>query len=255
MTPAIAVMSRLPIPDKTKTRLIDPMTAEEGAVFHLACLKDVSEVVRELNLPSYLYVTGDNYECFKGKHLTASGFAGYGLTDEEWSRFIIRVQVGENLGERMSHIFRDLLTGHSAVLIIGTDIPGILPRDLRQGLQRLQSFDLVMGPAVDGGYYLIGMNNYYPELFIDIPWGTGEVLSRTLAAAVKNGRSYSLLESKIDIDTFQDVCAYHSSILFNHNQVFSRHANRFLVQMIHKYHCHNKKGETPCSLKIPLKRL
>jgi glycosyltransferase A (GT-A) superfamily protein (DUF2064 family) len=90
MGPALVIMSKLPIPGKTKTRLIGKLSQKECAAFHLACLKDISNLVREINLPSYLYITGSNYSLFRGKELTQYKLKQFGLSEAELDRFIIR---------------------------------------------------------------------------------------------------------------------------------------------------------------------
>jgi hypothetical protein len=103
--------------------------------------------------------------------------------------------------------FRD---SKGATVIVGSDIPGISPDIIQQAFEGLQKNDLVLGPALDGGYYLIGMKKTipaetYPRLFDGINWGTGEVLSQTLQTARESGLRFVLLESLTDVDRPVDL--------------------------------------------------
>ena len=98
--------------------------------------------------------------------------------------------------------FRD---GAGHVLLIGTDCPGITAQILEKGFQQLERNDLVLGPAADGGYYLIGLKRVYPELFSTIPWGTENVLERSLEIARLQGLSTILLDLLHDVDRPEDL--------------------------------------------------
>ena len=119
-------------------------------------------------------------------------------------------QTGLDLGQRMANAFCDLFTeGAEQVVLIGSDIPGIDATYLRNGFEQLGNSDLVIGPAVDGGYCLIGFNRqaFNPGLFEQIPWSTGQVLELTLVAAENAGLSVALLSTLRDIDTLEDLRA------------------------------------------------
>jgi hypothetical protein len=91
-------------------------------------------------------------------------------------------------------------------LLIGTDCPELTPRLLQEALERLAENDLVLGPARDGGYYLIGLKAPQPGLFPpDMPWGTDRVLNKTLEAAARQGLQVALLETLGDIDRPEDL--------------------------------------------------
>jgi rSAM/selenodomain-associated transferase 2 len=97
-------------------------------------------------------------------------------------------------------------------VLIGTDCPGIRPAHLARAFQVLRHKDLVLGPAHDGGYYLIGLRRPVRELFDGIPWGTGEVLERTLSAARVRGLRVDLLECLHDVDRPEDIPAWEKEI-------------------------------------------
>lgn len=119
-----------------------------------------------------------------------------------------------NLGDRMHHSFSQAFTtGAKRVVMIGTDCPSVELADIRRAWTVLADHDLVLGPATDGGYWLIGLNRPRPELFKDINWSTSTVLSETLACANQLGLSHQLLRPLSDVDTKTDWDAY----LANHS--------------------------------------
>lgn len=110
-------------------------------------------------------------------------------------------QTGDDLGKRMNHAIRYLCgVGAEKVAVLGTDSP-TLPSDyLLRAFHLLDSDDLVLGPAEDGGYYLIALNEPIDALFQNISWSSAEVLKSTLQYAQQSGLSYSLLPAWYDID-------------------------------------------------------
>ena len=94
-------------------------------------------------------------------------------------------------------------------LIIGTDCPALDAHRLSQAFDQLSHYDLVLGPALDGGYYLIGMQRLIPELFVGINWGTEIVMKQTLEIAQHLNLSYSLLDTLADIDRPEDLALFN----------------------------------------------
>jgi rSAM/selenodomain-associated transferase 1 len=123
------------------------------------------------------------------------------------------VQEGQDLGERMANAFaRSFESGMEKVLLIGTDCPTLQSQHLNQAFEALTHSDLVLGPATDGGYYLIGMKRKADYLFEGISWSTAEVVSQTLAVATAHGLHFTLLDELSDIDTQEDWERYRSQI-------------------------------------------
>jgi rSAM/selenodomain-associated transferase 1 len=123
------------------------------------------------------------------------------------------VQDGQDLGERMAHAFaRSFESGMDKVVLIGTDCPTLQSHHLHEAFEALTHSDLVLGPATDGGYYLIGMKRRADYLFEGITWSTAEVLSQTLALATAHGLNSILLDELSDIDTQEDWERYRSQI-------------------------------------------
>lgn len=123
------------------------------------------------------------------------------------------VQVGQDLGERMKNAFAENFeSGMEKVVLIGTDCPSLEGIHLSQAFEVLDQSDLVLGPARDGGYYMIGMKCRADFLFEGITWSTELVLSQTLALAAEQGLQTSLLPVLEDIDTLEDWERYCSQI-------------------------------------------
>jgi rSAM/selenodomain-associated transferase 2 len=102
--------------------------------------------------------------------------------------------------------------GMRRVVLVGTDIPGIRPAHLAKAFQALRRKDVVIGPARDGGYYLIGLRRPARELFEGIPWGSREVLERTLYAAAAAGLKVELLERLHDVDRPEDIPVWEEEV-------------------------------------------
>ena len=121
------------------------------------------------------------------------------------------VQEGQDLGERMANAFaRSFELGMDKVVLIGTDCPTLQSNHLNEAFEALTHSDLVLGPATDGGYYLIGMNRRADYLFEVITWSTSQVLSETLNVASQHGLTTTLLHELDDIDTQEDWQRYSS---------------------------------------------
>lgn len=122
--------------------------------------------------------------------------------------FPLLPQRGADLGERMSSLVADLLAeGHRGVVVIGSDSPTLPAEHVADAARALANgvADLVLGPAEDGGYYLIGLARPQPALFAEIPWSTDRVLSLTRARAAGLGLRTLVLPEWFDVDTASDL--------------------------------------------------
>jgi len=130
------------------------------------------------------------------------------IEEEIWGNnlFQNKIQEGNDLGERMKNAFNSSFTaGYEKIIIIGTDCPGINKSILENAFMALNNLDIVIGPATDGGYYLLGMKKEYPFLFQNIEWSTDKVLQQTIDLCNKNRLSYFLLPELSDIDEEKDL--------------------------------------------------
>lgn len=115
-----------------------------------------------------------------------------------------RLQKGIDLGERMLNAFTEgSKAGYERMVIIGSDMYDLSPSDIEQAFSLLDQKDFVVGPAKDGGYYLLGMKKVKKDLFSDKAWGTGNVLKHTLNDL--QTENYALLDERNDVDIFEDI--------------------------------------------------
>lgn len=198
---ALIIFAKAPAPGQVKTRLCPPLTPDEAATLHGSFVLDTLErtkiAVTRLTLPIDRYLA-----C-----APSSTLAFFKIMEERQGVKLID-QEGDDLGARMSQAFATMFArSYQRVLIVGTDVPSLPLDHYRQALALLEQHDLVLGPALDGGYYLIGLNKPAPTLFENIPWSTGQVLALTRKKADNLGLSQALLPEWRDIDTIDDVKA------------------------------------------------
>ncbi|HEX5646026.1 MAG TPA: TIGR04282 family arsenosugar biosynthesis glycosyltransferase [Nitrospira sp.] len=196
---ALIVFAKAPIPGQVKTRLCPPLTPDEAATLHGSFVLDTLErtkaaaVTCKLPLDRYLACSPSSTHVF------------FRIMEERQGVRLMD-QVGDDLGARMNQAFETLFTqGYKRGLIIGTDTPSLPLERFQQALSALESHDLVLGPAFDGGYYLIGLNRPIPDLFTGIPWSTDQVLALTQEKARALGLKTALLTPWRDIDTISDL--------------------------------------------------
>lgn len=186
ISPRLSIFARLPVPGKVKTRLI-PALGEEGAARLYARLLALTvDVARESGLDFELRVTGGEIGAFQG------------LFGDD----VPVVDQGDgDLGVRMARV-------QAPALIIGSDCPGITAPLLRAAAGALEDRRVVLGPANDGGYYLIGYREPVPFLFEDMEWSTPKVLPETLARLAARGHGPAILPELADIDTAEDLAQW-----------------------------------------------
>jgi rSAM/selenodomain-associated transferase 1 len=129
---------------------------------------------------------------------------------QKWlgSTLLFLPQNGADLGERMKNSFIDVFTkGFQRAILIGSDSPDLPKKYIKQAFTILQTKNMVLGPTVDGGYYLIGFNTYTftPSVFEDIPWGNQTVFQETMTKIKQAHRSLGLLPIWSDVDTIVDL--------------------------------------------------
>ena len=201
----LVVLTRYPEPGRAKTRLIPALGPEGAAVAHAEMVRHTLETVdafarsRPEVRVSVWYAGGDRARF--------EAFLGHGRD--------YRPQSGADLGARMNAVFTELCADGATVVAIGTDCPDLSPGILREAFDAFdgdgEPLDLVLGPATDGGYYLIGLRAAAPTLFDSVPWGTSEVRGVTLARAEQVGLSVRLLEALHDVDEPADLAIWYRS--------------------------------------------
>ncbi len=121
---------------------------------------------------------------------------------DSWS---MKIQNGENLGDRMAHAFSQELQQNNKAVLIGTDCPEINDTLITKAFQALDTYDVILGPAEDGGYYLIGLKSPKHALFEKIKWSTSSVLSETIGRCIAANLTYFLLPTLSDLDVAEDL--------------------------------------------------
>lgn len=191
---AVILMTRVPIPGQTKTRLMEILSPEECAEIHFCFLKDIFETLGKLDGDISLFTAYTPEEEF---HLIED------ILPENSESF---AQVGETLGERMMNSFERVMEmGYGEVVLIGSDLPELSSEDIYESFRVIEKSDVCIGPTLDGGYYLIGMKEMQERLFIeDMKWGNNTVLEGTFRLIDKLGLSVGLAPKQRDIDTKDD---------------------------------------------------
>jgi hypothetical protein len=150
------------------------------------------------------------------------------------ARFKIPVwdQMGNDLGARMASAFNKALgSPYRSVVVIGTDIPGINGPLLTRAVNRLQEHDVVLGPTIDGGYYLIGLRSSVPDLFENMPWSTDQVYALTEKKIKALGLSLEVLPKLRDLDTVADLDMFIRDANDRQNQTFSSRTKNVLQEL------------------------
>lgn len=130
----------------------------------------------------------------------------------EWPGYTWQPQPPGDLGGKMQRAFtRAFTAGAASVVIIGTDCPGLTYAFLSQAFELLTTHDVVVGPAADGGYYLLGMKALHPDLFQNKAWSTASVLPDTLADAARLGLHVARLPTMHDVDTADDLAVWRAA--------------------------------------------
>ncbi len=191
---ALIIFAKAPIPGQVKTRLCPPLTPDEAASLHGSIVLDMLERSRGGAAMDRFVACAPSLDHVFFKIL------------EERHGVRLLTQTGDDLGARMASALTDVFAlGYQKVLVIGTDLPTLPGSAFGDALKLLAAHDLVLGPAFDGGYYLIGLRKPSPDLFAGIPWSTDRVLPLTQQKAAALGLRTALLPVRRDIDTLDDL--------------------------------------------------
>ncbi len=185
---AIIIFVRNPELGKCKTRLAKTIGDEAALEVYNDLLKHTTDITGKINADRYVYYSENINE------------------NDLWDNLLFRkkLQTGDTLGKRMANAFTELFSlGYEKVLIVGSDLPNINTAHLNLGFKSLNDHDIVIGPAKDGGYYLLGMLKFNSKLFINKDWGNSTVLKDSLND-LKKEKVY-LLETLNDIDIYDDL--------------------------------------------------
>ena len=204
---SLNIFAKAPVLGTVKTRMSPPLSPAQCLRLHEALLNHTLARMRPLiasGVEARLCLTGTLPEALEqAGRMEAGGFG-------------VDVQQGAHLGERLSHALTTRFSqGYSKVIFVGTDCPGLGPNTVRDAVRALDRQEVVIGPAQDGGYYLIGFSASLPEILRGIPWGTPAVYGTTLDRLRRKGVRWKSLERQADLDTFGDLkqfCRRASSV-------------------------------------------
>ena len=189
---ALIVFAKAPAEGKVKTRLARSLGDDFATWFCKKCVANLLNEFQKLSYDIDVYFFSD-----KGRLQT---------NNLEKMNFIYRKQNGNDLGERMRNSFAEVLNGGSRkAIIIGTDIPDISCKIIEEAFNLLDESDIVLGPSIDGGYYLLGMKAQNNFLFSGIDWGSKKVFTQTLYKLNAKRRIIKILKKLSDIDTKADL--------------------------------------------------
>ena len=190
----LGIFVKQPIPGLVKTRLAAKLDIDSAARLYAAFIDDLSNRFRAI---------GDRRVLCYAPHDESAKVFFRNVAAED---FGIWPQPETSLGDRMAEFFSESFsTGAERVVVIGSDSP-TLPVDLvMQAFDRLESHDCVLGPATDGGYYLIGQSRQTWPIFDGVDWSSRQVLQQTVARITKSGAKLALLTPWYDVDTADDL--------------------------------------------------
>ena len=197
---ALIIFTRNPELGKCKTRLAASIGDESALEIYKYLLQHTAKLSEKVKADKYVFYS----ESIKREDI--------------WNATIFnkKLQQGNDLGERMENAFTELFElGYEKVIIIGSDLLDLSSDDANEAFDFLNENDTVIGPAKDGGYYLLGMKNMHSKVFKNKEWGTSTVLENTLSDLKDS--TISMLKELNDIDTFEDMKHYEQLKKFYKN--------------------------------------
>lgn len=189
-SPALIVFVRKPVLGRVKTRLAATVGDAAALRVYEYLLQHTYQLTLQLECPVYVFYADevDESDIWQG------------------TRYVKRQQQGGDLGQRMAYAFDAVLAaGHTQVVIIGSDCLQLTAVHINTAFRQLEHCDAVLGPATDGGYYLLGLGQFIPSIFEGIAWSSPTVATATLTILMGGAYSVSLLPPLGDIDEEKDL--------------------------------------------------
>lgn len=185
---ALIILLRNPQLGCVKTRLAAKIGDEGALKVYNALLEYTQSITCEIKSSRFLF------------------YSDFIDNNDSWNEklYIKFLQEGNSFGVRMCKAFKTAFKEHDKAVIIGSDCLELTSDIIEDAFDKLNKFEVVIGPAKDGGYYLLGLKKIYPELFFNKNWGTSSVLADTLEDIINLGISYHLLPVLSDIDDYED---------------------------------------------------
>lgn len=202
----LIIFTRYPEPGSTKTRLIPALGADGAAKLQGLMSEFTVLQAQKLQSTNFLKI-----------EIHYSGGNAKLMSDWLGKSLIYYPQFEGDLGCKMSMALGTAFErGYKSAIVIGTDCPSLDRAIMRQAFDLLEQKDLVLGAATDGGYYLIGLNKFIPELFQSVKWSTSEVFSKTVEIARILGLEIGYLPTLFDIDRPEDLELLKNLVRYNH---------------------------------------
>lgn len=187
---ALIVFVRPPELGKVKTRLAKTIGDVRALAIYKLLLNHTQQITQPLNFQKFIY------------------YVDHVVDYDLWNHpgYTKRKQSGNDLGEKMQHAFNELFEqGFKKVLIIGSDCYQLQTPIIEEAVNLLNTNGAVLGPTHDGGYFLLGMNEFHAQLFENKTWSTDQVLNETVSDLKSSNISYSLLNTLCDVDEEADL--------------------------------------------------
>lgn len=190
---ALLVFAKAPIPGQVKTRLIPAIGKEYSTRLYIELFHHTMDVALRSSV--------NEIQIWCSPSVNASCFQDYSREE----KVSLHVQQGNSLGDRMSYALNKGLNNFNACVLVGCDCPDLNSQDIEQAYGMLDSTDVVIGPAQDGGYYLLALAKSSFQIFEDIEWGSSSVLQKTKQNLKRLDWEWQELRMLNDIDTVSDL--------------------------------------------------
>jgi rSAM/selenodomain-associated transferase 1 len=186
----LIVFTKNPKLGKVKTRLAASVGDEKALRVYQFLLDHTFQITRHLEMDKAVY------------------YSDFMPANDVWKKYDFKqfLQTGSDFGAKMSNAFRAaFIRGYEKVVLIGSDCYELNEKEILEAFEKLETKQVVVGPAADGGYYLIGMDNFYPTLFENKNWSTASVFNDTFQNIVDLNLTSHYLQELSDIDDLKDL--------------------------------------------------
>lgn len=220
---ALAILAKCPLPGKVNTRLQPQIQPEDSARLQEAFILDTLFKVKDIaGIDAFLGSPPLDDKAFFEELSVKTGIKLF-------------IQKGNTLGGKIQNVFSGKFQqGYKKVLIIGVDSPTFPPEFITEASQRLNENDVVFGPSVDGGYYMVGMKEIFHPIFPDNDLGTKDVLKEDMERCEHLGLKISTLSPWYDLDRFPDLefAATHIRLLEHAGSYYPKHTKKLLEEIL-----------------------
>lgn len=187
---ALIIFTKNPEKGKAKTRLAKTIGNDNALLIYKELLSHTAQISKEVDVERY---------AFYSSHIGNNEY----FEDDFFKK---RIQKGDDLGEKMLNAFQELAENNfDKIVIIGSDCYDLKTNNLKDAFEALNYYDTVIGPAKDGGFYLLGLKEVIPSLFLNRVWSTDNVLKETVDILKNCNKTFTLLQTLSDVDYEEDL--------------------------------------------------